>query len=285
MGNNIYFGQNEYAPTTPTGQKLLAHELTHVVQQESNQRVARSILQRQDDDSGSSENPAREGTRQNPFVSSRAQSEVYTVRVYDEDVSYDDELFTAALRVRWDLIRFRGNDVWVPTRFSTNNSQGIGISLGGTVSAEYAAANSPDAPLRSRVIWDIRAATPDRNVREATNLSGSLSPEFKSQIGASAKIPDPRIPAEISASQERNVSGTLSVSDSWEAQYVVGGANIGLQVEWLSTGGPSVRLVREMTNQVVYLENDPILTDVHGGGTEGDLDLVVDTNVHPNLSN
>ena len=34
-GNNIVFNQNQYAPETDTGKRLLAHELTHVVQQKS----------------------------------------------------------------------------------------------------------------------------------------------------------------------------------------------------------------------------------------------------------
>jgi hypothetical protein len=33
VGNDIVFGAGQYAPTLPAGQKLLAHELTHVVQQ------------------------------------------------------------------------------------------------------------------------------------------------------------------------------------------------------------------------------------------------------------
>lgn len=33
VGNHIVFGEGQYAPQTPEGKKLLAHELTHVVQQ------------------------------------------------------------------------------------------------------------------------------------------------------------------------------------------------------------------------------------------------------------
>ncbi len=35
-GNNIVFNQNQYSPDTDTGKKLLAHELTHVIQQSNN---------------------------------------------------------------------------------------------------------------------------------------------------------------------------------------------------------------------------------------------------------
>jgi hypothetical protein len=35
LGRDIVFGQNRYAPESPAGQKLLAHELAHVIQQNS----------------------------------------------------------------------------------------------------------------------------------------------------------------------------------------------------------------------------------------------------------
>jgi len=39
VGRDIVFGAGQYAPTTPTGKKLLAHELTHVLQQSNGQSV------------------------------------------------------------------------------------------------------------------------------------------------------------------------------------------------------------------------------------------------------
>jgi hypothetical protein len=33
VGNDIFFGKSQYQPFTQEGQHLLAHELTHVVQQ------------------------------------------------------------------------------------------------------------------------------------------------------------------------------------------------------------------------------------------------------------
>ena len=38
MRNHVVFGRSQYSPTTTTGQKLLAHELTHVIQQGSAKR-------------------------------------------------------------------------------------------------------------------------------------------------------------------------------------------------------------------------------------------------------
>jgi Domain of unknown function (DUF4157) len=47
LGRHIVFGRGQYAPETRVGQRLIAHELTHVVQQNNSQRV----LQRQEEPS------------------------------------------------------------------------------------------------------------------------------------------------------------------------------------------------------------------------------------------
>jgi len=39
VGNNIMFGSGQYSPESKTGKKLLAHELTHVVQQDAQHRT------------------------------------------------------------------------------------------------------------------------------------------------------------------------------------------------------------------------------------------------------
>ena len=44
LGNNIVFANNQYEPSTDSGKKLLAHELTHVVQQKS--VLQRKMIQR-----------------------------------------------------------------------------------------------------------------------------------------------------------------------------------------------------------------------------------------------
>jgi outer membrane protein OmpA-like peptidoglycan-associated protein len=45
VGNNIVFNQNQFCPESDNGKKLLAHELTHVVQQEDSNKT---LLQRDD---------------------------------------------------------------------------------------------------------------------------------------------------------------------------------------------------------------------------------------------
>ena len=44
-GTNIYFGANQFAPGSEPGRRLLAHELTHVIQQKT-ARVQRKVIQR-----------------------------------------------------------------------------------------------------------------------------------------------------------------------------------------------------------------------------------------------
>lgn len=52
FGRDIVFGFGEYAPTTAEGKKLIAHELTHVLQQDEASSLTSSasgLLQRQPD--------------------------------------------------------------------------------------------------------------------------------------------------------------------------------------------------------------------------------------------
>lgn len=50
MGHDLVFGTGQYAPTTPTGRRLLAHELTHVVQQDRTSSAA--VVRRKPDGEG-----------------------------------------------------------------------------------------------------------------------------------------------------------------------------------------------------------------------------------------
>jgi hypothetical protein len=46
VGRDIYFGHGEYSPQTIEGKKLMAHELTHVIQQRQNSKLDKSIINR-----------------------------------------------------------------------------------------------------------------------------------------------------------------------------------------------------------------------------------------------
>lgn len=54
-GNNIVFNKGAYSPETDNGKKLIAHELTHVVQQ--NTSVKRKIIQKADDPAAVEKDP------------------------------------------------------------------------------------------------------------------------------------------------------------------------------------------------------------------------------------
>ena len=47
IGRDVFFGAGQFAPETKEGQRLLAHELTHVVQQTSSSSHRASTIQRQ----------------------------------------------------------------------------------------------------------------------------------------------------------------------------------------------------------------------------------------------
>ena len=53
-GNDVYFNKGKYNPSSNTGKHLLAHELTHVVQQDSNLQL--SVLSTQKDDTNNLKN-------------------------------------------------------------------------------------------------------------------------------------------------------------------------------------------------------------------------------------
>ncbi len=93
VGNGIVFDAGEYAPATPDGQRLLAHELAHVVQQERGpvviQRQARSdspgLSQRE-------EEVLRWGARQ--FADAQMQSAAAAIRLCRERGTGCDLLVT-----------------------------------------------------------------------------------------------------------------------------------------------------------------------------------------------
>ncbi len=61
-GNDIYFAENQYQPDTSEGQELIAHELTHVAQNNGGESVSRSVagnvISRKDGDETPKPNPA-----------------------------------------------------------------------------------------------------------------------------------------------------------------------------------------------------------------------------------
>ncbi|QDH80409.1 DUF4157 domain-containing protein [Echinicola soli] len=54
-GNDIYFNEGKYNPSSPSGQHLLAHELTHTIQQGSSSAVQGKMVQKEGEDGESPE--------------------------------------------------------------------------------------------------------------------------------------------------------------------------------------------------------------------------------------
>lgn len=63
LGNDIVFGGGDYAPHSDCGRRLLAHELAHVTQQNTNELHRRLRI-----DAGASENPATAITMMEPLI-------------------------------------------------------------------------------------------------------------------------------------------------------------------------------------------------------------------------
>ena len=62
VGHDIVFGAGAFAPDGPSGRRLLAHELAHVVQQSGPRSASGQLLQRQPDDPSTKEAPPAKET-------------------------------------------------------------------------------------------------------------------------------------------------------------------------------------------------------------------------------
>jgi hypothetical protein len=83
-GNNIVFNQGQYAPDTDNGKKLLAHELTHVVQQ--NEGIKKKMIQRAENDSSVGCDPL---TDTSPDINSYVNSALTSLRPATSAVQID----------------------------------------------------------------------------------------------------------------------------------------------------------------------------------------------------
>lgn len=86
VGHDVVFGAGKYAPDTWQGRRLLAHELTHVVQQTGHSgraghsgRLARYVIQRVDDASFESSSGVDQGIANGTMTASSIDGQSYTV--------------------------------------------------------------------------------------------------------------------------------------------------------------------------------------------------------------
>lgn len=121
VGSHVVFGANQYSPATPAGKRLLAHELTHVVQQggASGGKAAQPVLQREPLESKRRGGtlPYREATELNKCVEIMGSEnlEFCQREVTGEQVS-DASLAVRAQRVRRDLDGLVAGAVWKEIR-------------------------------------------------------------------------------------------------------------------------------------------------------------------------
>lgn len=92
VDRDIVFGAGQYAPGTPAGQRLIAHELGHVVQQQRWQIAPGAVIARTPEDIEAAAQQAREEKEQNqwsPAYGADPSKQYGTERgTIDEDVSY-----------------------------------------------------------------------------------------------------------------------------------------------------------------------------------------------------
>ncbi|MEM9218153.1 MAG: DUF4157 domain-containing protein [Cyanobacteria bacterium P01_F01_bin.150] len=299
-GQDIFFRQGEYDSSSPKGKELIAHELTHVVQQEGAQLSRKSVTSESghSDDhpkengitdyptvfnhtpnqqimrtgDGDSEEPSR-GSEENPYTALSVVEKSFTLDLYDVDLVYDDHLARMRLFVTWHEIMWRGKRIWIPHEMRTENSHFRGITLGGETRVAFSSGSSSAADLHVRLTWVNAIGTADIERTESTNYSGSLTTSQKNSIGLSATVPVEGVPVEGSVGSERSTGGGLSISHTYGQKYTDPGAQVQFSASWESHSTDGLRFNGVNDPPLNLLEGDETLKEHYGGGTEGDLDL------------
>jgi len=182
LGRDVVFGAGEYSPETSLGRKLLAHELTHVVQQNSAPVSAKQI-QRDDDDGVPAQQPPATAAPTLNFGTvgatlTRGDTLIATVN------------FTAnageTMNVtRWRYITTNHGTVTRPSRQSTFQSSWSGtMAVSGDLEMQYTitpaggSAGTPQTITQAVVVNDRTGANWQSSVTNAAQgaLSGKPSP-------------------------------------------------------------------------------------------------------------
>lgn len=127
---DVYFGSGKYAPDSATGSHLLAHELTHVVQQTGSSQAAASVpqVQREDDENA----PKLDWKTLPPEMKLSLQNWSLLANTGSTSLSYQNAPFNASLGYAY------GGDLSLSTRYAgLSNTLGVNpksgaLSLGGS---------------------------------------------------------------------------------------------------------------------------------------------------------
>lgn len=131
VGQDIVFGANHYAPNTNTGKRLVAHELTHVVQQ--NSLVSGTTLQRLADPNCSSASglPLRDSCTayNNTCYSSSFSASGGTIVNVNVTVDYNDPESCSFPQGREDFRVQLMQCGWIDSKVKDFGTNGIGATL------------------------------------------------------------------------------------------------------------------------------------------------------------
>ncbi len=133
-GQNIFFRQNEYNPGSSTGRELLAHELTHVVQQTGGVQGKMSVRQVNDKYEQEADRVAREVVQHEQQVATKKADETRVQRQPLEEEE-EEEAIQAKLTTSETLVQRQGdggeaeNRTGMPDHLKTDLEQLSGMDL------------------------------------------------------------------------------------------------------------------------------------------------------------
>lgn len=207
---DIVFGHGEYAPRTPDGRRLLAHELTHVVQQRQGEHIGSARVQR--DHQAATVAPL---SPRDAFLLAAEQLDAFALVLFQNAV---DELNDAGVRQAGTAV----NALW--QRLESSRQQLTGPIM--TPSTPLASPENPLAPDLHRVYEEAR-----RKV-----LVGVSTQQFQNRfVLGSQRVP--RYDADLSMFiQEQTEDVAWVIRDTAALVALLGHADLTEPEQWTAVG-------------------------------------------------
>lgn len=212
-GSDVYFNEGKYNPTSFQGKKLLAHELTHVVQQ----RGGAKSIQRQ----------------QAPEVSEQAQEDSRTL-FHQADEAYRNEEYERAIMLFQQLLHSPG---FINETVERKSSIAYNIGMASLRLRRVAAANfyfelyqqyHPDDEVAATRIQEARQGL-GMNSREVTSMEGSDTENARRVFRrAMTHFNNGNFITAIILFERSRLLGDLSPEQNAEVLYNIGVANLRL---------------------------------------------------------
>lgn len=167
IGNNIIFANGQYAPSTVPGQRLLAHELTHVIQQHSSNN-----LEAQNDLEIS-----------HPRDAAEQEASAIASKVADgKSVQVKQRNGLAVHRDVWDWL---GPTLGVVGGLAVAGAIGYGIYA---LVRNRNSGSQGNTALSDMTAWELAQVSPDRVTSSATTAATSTDPRIEDYARASRFI-------------------------------------------------------------------------------------------------